>query len=228
MLFIAYAATTTRRAPHHRPPPPRPVPALPDVPRVSFLVAAKDEEEGIEECVRSMAGSDQFDGSRRRGRRVRGRHARDPTAGARTTAEGPLLEENVGKKHALVKAAEQATGEVIAFTDSDCARWRPTPAALRVTALVHHPSWRGQCHARALNPDATHCSPRTQDVWYEGQFRVAKAAEATFGSVSRVGTARRSAATPSTTISAWGGRPAGGEFRFATDRQLTGYVLGQC
>ncbi|WP_372352505.1 glycosyltransferase [Streptomyces sp. KL116D] len=234
MLFIAYSRydDPSVRILHHRPRRLDRFPALPDVPRVSFLVAVKDEEEGIEECVRSMAGSDYpdlevvvvDDASEDGTRAILGRLER----------ELPLkvlyLEENVGKKHALVKAAEQATGEVIAFTDSDCLL---APDALQrcVTALVHHPELGAVSgHARALNPDDSLLS-RTQDVWYEGQFRVAKAAEATFGSVSCVSgplaVFRRDAIY--NYLPAWAGdRFLGGEFRFATDRQLTGYVLGQC
>ena len=84
-------------------------------------------------------------------------------------------------------------------------------------------------HARASNADETLLT-RAQDVWYEGQFRVAKAAESTFGSVTCVSgplaVFRREAIF--NYLPAWAAdRFLGGEFRFATDRQLTAYVLGQ-
>ena len=139
------------------------------------------------------------------------------------------LEHNVGKKHALVRGAEQATGDVIAFTDSDCVL---APDAVRrcVAALVAHPGLGAVSgHARALNADASLLST-VQDTWYEGSFRVTKAAESVFGSVTCVSgplaVFRRDAIW--NYLPAWAeDRFLGAEFRFATDRQLTGYVLGQ-
>ena len=206
-------------------------PPLPLRPKVSFLVAVKDEVEDIESCVRSMAASDYVplqvivvdDGST------------DGTVEvlARLADELDItvlrLPQNVGKKNALVRAAELADGHIIAFTDSDCVL---APDALRrcVEALVRHPELGAVSgHARAANADETMLS-RIQDVWYEGQFRVAKAAEASFGTVTCVSgplaVFRRDAIV--NYLPAWAGdRFLGGEFRFATDRQLTGYVLGQ-
>ncbi|MYT09501.1 MULTISPECIES: glycosyltransferase [Streptomyces] len=233
MLFIAYSRydDPSRRTLRGRPRHLDRFPELPARARVSFLVAVKDEEDGIEACVRSMAGSDypnlqivvvddaSTDGT--------------PAVLRRLARELPLrvlyLEHNVGKKHALVRAAELADGDILAFTDSDCVL---APDALRrcVTALaLHRELGAVSGHARALNADESVLS-KAQDVWYEGQFRVAKAAEATFGSVSCVSgplaVFRRDAIV--NYLPAWAGdRFLGGEFRFATDRQLTGYVLGQ-
>jgi cellulose synthase/poly-beta-1,6-N-acetylglucosamine synthase-like glycosyltransferase len=84
-------------------------------------------------------------------------------------------------------------------------------------------------HARALNADASLLAA-VQDVWYDGQFGVAKAAEASLGSVTCVSgplaAFRRRAIL--NYFPAWASDEfLGREFRFATDRQLTGYVLGQ-
>ncbi len=206
-------------------------PPLPERPRVSFLLAVKDERDGIEDCVRSMAASDypalqivvvddaSTDGTDEVLRRLAG--------------ELPIrvlhLERNVGKKRALVRAAEHADGAVFAFTDSDCVL---APDALRrcVAALVRHPELGAVSgHARVRNADAGLLT-RMQDVWYEGQFRIAKAAESAVGSVTCVSgplaVFRRDAVY--NYLPAWADdRFLGGEFRFATDRQLTGYVLGQ-
>ena len=62
------------------------------------------------------------------------------------------------------------------------------PDALRlcVKSLVNHPELGAVSgHCRALNVTAS-VFTKAQDVWYEGQFRVAKAAESTFGSVTCV------------------------------------------
>ncbi|MGW1986416.1 glycosyltransferase family 2 protein [Streptomyces collinus] len=233
MLFVAYSRyddpseRTLRRRPRrlHR------FPELPERPRVSFLVAVKDEEDGIEACVRSMAASDHpdlqivvvDDASTDGTRAVLGRLERE------LSVQVLYLDRNVGKKHALVRAAELADGDVIAFTDSDCVL-APDALSRCVTALVRHRELGAVSgHARALNADESVLS-KAQDVWYEGQFRVAKAAEATFGAVSCVSgpLAVFRADAIVNYLPAWAGdRFLGAEFRFATDRQLTGYVLGQ-
>jgi cellulose synthase/poly-beta-1,6-N-acetylglucosamine synthase-like glycosyltransferase len=139
------------------------------------------------------------------------------------------LKANQGKKKALTAGAELAQGEVLAFTDSDCVL-APDALSRCVQALVGHPDLGAVSgHARALNADATILT-RAQDTWYEGQFRVLKAAEAVFGSVTCVSgplaVFRREAIL--NYLPAWAADTfLGQEFRFATDRQLTAYVLGQ-
>ncbi|NYI04743.1 glycosyltransferase family 2 protein [Allostreptomyces psammosilenae] len=234
LLLIAYCRYEDPAVcPPRRPPgdAANPFPPLPPAPRVSFLLAVKDERDGIEACVRSMAASDYphlqiivVDDA-----------STDGTRGVlrRLAAELPIqvlyLDRNVGKKHALVRAAEHADGDVLAFTDSDCVLARDALSRC-VTALVRHPELGAVSgHARALNADASVLS-RTQDVWYEGQFRITKAAEYVLGSVTclsgPLAVFRRDAVY--NYLPAWAqDRFLGGEFRFATDRQLTGYVLGQ-
>jgi cellulose synthase/poly-beta-1,6-N-acetylglucosamine synthase-like glycosyltransferase len=206
-------------------------PVLAPVPRVSFLVAVHNEEDMIEQCVRSIAGSDYpnlevivVDDA-----------STDGTADVLRRLTDNLgitvlsLAYNVGKKRALAEAAGVATGEVFAFTDSDCVL---APDALRrcVMALVRNPGLGAVSgHARALNDRETLLT-RITDSWMEGSFRITKAAEATFGTVSCVSgplaVFRRDAIY--NYFPAWAhDRFVGVEFRFATDRQLTGYVLGQ-
>jgi cellulose synthase/poly-beta-1,6-N-acetylglucosamine synthase-like glycosyltransferase len=202
-----------------------------DLPSVSFLVAVKDEVDDIEKCVRSMASSHYpklevivvDDASTDGTSDVLDKLSHD------IRVQVIHLPKNVGKKRALVEAFRRSTGEIIVFTDSDCLI---APEAVRqvVRAIVAHPDIGGVSgHARALNADVN-LFTRVQDVWYDGQFGIAKAAESVFGSVSCVSgplaAFRRDAISPY--LPAWAGdRFAGAEFRFATDRQLTGYVLGQ-
>lgn len=206
-------------------------PPLPPQPTVSFLVAVKDEVDEIELCVRSIVGSNyrnleviivddaSTDGTTEILERLSGE------LGFRVIA----LEKNVGKKNALVRAAESANGQIIAFSDSDC-HLAADALSRCVEALVMHPELGAVSgHARAANADESFLT-RTQDVWYEGQFRVAKAAEAVFGTVTCVSgplaVFRREAIY--NYLPAWAGdRFLGAEFKFATDRQLTGYVLCQ-
>ncbi len=233
MLFIAYvhyddpAEGTLRRRPRNA----ADFPALPAHPRVSFLLAVKDEEDRIEACVRSMVAGDHPD------TQVivvdDASTDRTPAILRALAAELPVrvvrLDTNVGKKRALVRAAGLADGDVLAFTDSDCVL-APDALSRCVAALVAHPELGAVGgHARALNADDTLLT-RVQDVWYEGQFRIAKAAEAVFGAVTCISgplaVFRRDAVY--NYLPAWADdRFLGRDFRFATDRQLTGYVLGQ-
>ncbi|MEU4655341.1 glycosyltransferase [Streptomyces sp. NPDC023723] len=206
-------------------------PPLPARPRVSFLLAVRDEREHIETCVRSMAAVGHPDVQIV----VVDDASTDGTAGIleRLAAELPLtlirLERNLGKKGALVRACELADGDILLFTDSDCVI-APDAVTACVTAMTRHPELGALSgHCRALNTDAGLLA-RIQDVWYEGQFRITKAAEAAFGSVACVSgplaAFRREAIW--NYLPAWAAdRFLGAPFRFATDRQLTGYVLGQ-
>lgn len=206
-------------------------PSLPRLPRVSLLVAVRDEFDGIEQCVRTMVGSDYpnlevivIDDASTDG---------TPEVLRRLAAELDVTvifnDVNRGKKHALTDGVLISTGDVLAFTDSDCVL-APDALAHCVRALVDNPDLGAVSgHARALNADDTVLT-RAQDAWYDGQFRIAKAAESTFGSVTCVSgplaVFRRDAVV--NYFPAWANDTfLGREFRFATDRQLTGYVLGQ-
>ncbi|OIJ64424.1 glycosyl transferase [Streptomyces mangrovisoli] len=233
LLYLAYTQyddpavrTLRRRARGHEDFPP-----LPDRPRVSFLLAVKDEVDNVERCVRSMAASDHpdlqivvvDDGS------TDGTGAVLDALAAELAVTVIHLPRNVGKKAALVRACAVADGDVLVFTDSDCVV-APDAVRLCVLAMVRHPELGAVSgHCRALNPGASVLT-RVQDVWYEGQFRISKAAESAFGAVSCVSgplaAFRREAVY--NYLPAWAeDRFAGAPFRFATDRQLTGYVLGQ-
>ncbi|MFW0795300.1 glycosyltransferase [Gordonia sp. CPCC 205515] len=206
-------------------------PPLPDNPRVSLLVAVHNEEDGIEDCVRTMVGSDYpylevivIDDA-----------STDGTPGILRRLESELgftaicNDVNRGKKHALTDGVAIASGDVLAFTDSDCVL-APDALSRCIDALILNPDFGAVSgHARALNWDKSVLT-RGQDTWYDGQFRVAKAAEATLGSVTCVSgplaVFRRDAIA--NYFPAWANDTfLGREFRFATDRQLTGYVLGQ-
>ena len=200
-------------------------------PLVSCLVAVRDDVDLIERCVTSLLAQSYghvevivVDDASTDG-------TKDLLAELSTRM--PLrvvsLDENVGKKRALTVGAEHALGEYFVFTDSDCVL-HPDAIERCMLAFQAHPGLGALSgHARALNAD-TNILTRTQDVWYDGQFGVAKAAESVFSSVTCVSgplaAFRREAIY--NYLPAWAGdRFLGGEFRFATDRQLTGYVLGQ-
>lgn len=202
-----------------------------DQPTVSVLVAVKDEVNQIEHCVMSVLNQTY--------RRLEVIVIDD----ASTDGTGRLLDqmaekhditvihlpENVGKKRALTVGARVALGQFFVFTDSDCFLAEDA-VEVAMRAMVADPGLGGLSgHGRALNSAASWLT-MAQDVWYDTQFGITKAAEASFGSVSCVSgplaVFRREAIE--SFLPAWAGdRFAGQEFRFATDRQLTAYVLGQ-
>jgi cellulose synthase/poly-beta-1,6-N-acetylglucosamine synthase-like glycosyltransferase len=200
-------------------------------PHVSCIVAVKDEVDEISRCVQSILGSDYP----RLEVIVVDDASTDGTAQllAGLAATHPFrlltLAANVGKKRALAFGVEHATGDVLVFTDSDCVL-APEAITRCVSALTSHPDLGAVSgHSRALNAE-TNLLTRVQDIWYDGQFRIAKAAESTFHSVTCISgplaAFRREAIfnyLPAWTEDTFLGKP----FRFSTDRQLTGYVLGQ-
>jgi cellulose synthase/poly-beta-1,6-N-acetylglucosamine synthase-like glycosyltransferase len=200
-------------------------------PLVSCMVAVKDERELIARCLVSMIESDYEnteiivvdDGST------------DGTSEQldALAADYPQLRvihnpTSVGKKRALTRAAAEARGEILLFTDSDCVLKHDAISRV-IRAFRADPNLGAVSgHARALNANQSFLT-RVQDTWYEGQFSVWKAAEASLHSVSCISgplaAFRREAVF--NFFPAWAGdRFLGQEFRFATDRQLTGYVLG--
>jgi cellulose synthase/poly-beta-1,6-N-acetylglucosamine synthase-like glycosyltransferase len=200
-------------------------------PLVSCLVAVRDDVDLIERCLRSLLEQTypnlevivvddlSNDGTRQLLMEL----------GAQLPITVLLLDENVGKKRALTWAAQNANGDYFVFTDSDCVIDSQAIERCALAFQAHPNIGAVSGHARALNADHNLLT-RMQDVWYDGQFGVSKAAESVFRSVACVSgplaAFRREAIY--NYLPAWAGdRFLGAEFRFATDRQLTGYVLGQ-
>ncbi|HEX5925954.1 MAG TPA: glycosyltransferase [Baekduia sp.] len=206
-------------------------PVDPRLPRVSCLVAVKNEIDVIDRCVGSLLGQSYADcelfvvddgSTDGTTERLRELAATDPrlTLLANETSQG--------KKRALTRAAALARGDVFVFTDSDC-ELEPDAVQRLIDAFRAHPEIGALSgHARALNAD-TNLLTRMQDTWYETSFSVTKAAESVFGGVTCVSgpLAAFRRETIYNYLPAWSedtflGKP----FPFATDRQLTGYVLG--
>ena len=138
------------------------------------------------------------------------------------------LEENVGKKRALGAAMRIARGKIFAFTDSDSI-WAPDVLDKVTTILTAYPDVGAiSGHSRVLNGN-DNIITKIQDTWYEGQYSIRKAFESVFGVVSCVSgplaVFRREAVF--NFVPAWENDEfLGQEFRYATDRMMTGYVLG--
>lgn len=138
------------------------------------------------------------------------------------------LEKNVGKKKAIGEGIRKAKGEIYVFTDSDSV---VEPHAIsRIIEIFIYDENIGAVsgHGRALNGNKNILT-RIQDTWYEGQFSVKKAFESVFGCVTCISgplAAFRKDAIFNF-IPAWENDSfLGQEFKFATDRTLTGFVLG--
>ena len=135
---------------------------------------------------------------------------------------------NQGKKGALAAGLLESRGSVIAFADSDTV-WERAALQVAVPIFEADPEVGAVSgHCRALNRAASFLT-KVQDTWYEGQFSVRKAFESVFGAVTCVSGPlaffRRDAIY--NFMPAWqADKFLGQEFRFATDRTLTAYVLG--
>jgi cellulose synthase/poly-beta-1,6-N-acetylglucosamine synthase-like glycosyltransferase len=199
-------------------------------PLVSCIVAVHNEEVLVSQCIASMVGQTY----QNKEIIVVDDASTDNTLGVlRMLGEKypfTLIElpENHGKKRALSTGIFQAHGSVIAFADSDTV-WAPDVLEVAVPIFEADPDVGAVSgHCRALNGD-TNFLTRVQDSWYEGQFSVRKAFESVFGAVTCVSGPlaffRLSAIY--NFMPAWEADEfLGQEFRFATDRTLTAYVLG--
>jgi cellulose synthase/poly-beta-1,6-N-acetylglucosamine synthase-like glycosyltransferase len=98
-------------------------------PRVSVVVAARDEEEGIGDCVASLAGLDYprdmlevivvNDGSRDRTAEIVERWSEQNPQIKLVNAE-PGSGQLLGKANALAQGIERSHGDILMFTDADC------------------------------------------------------------------------------------------------------------
>ncbi len=200
-------------------------------PLISCLLAVKNEEKHIKSCVNSLINSSYAN----KEIIIVNDASTDMTDEILEKEFGNLknikiihLKENVGKKKALAKGMKIAKGEIFVFTDSDSIL--AYDAIEKIIAVFENDESVGAVsgHGRALNAD-TNFFTKVQDSWYETQFSIKKAFESIWGAVTCVSGPlaifRREAIY--NFIPAWeNDKFLGKEFRFATDRQLTGYVLG--
>jgi len=199
-------------------------------PLVSCIVAVHNDEVLIRQCIASMAAQTysnreiividdaSTDGTPSTLRRLKHKYLF-------TLIE---LSENCGKKRALATALRRARGSIIAFSDSDSV-WAPDAVESAVPIFLGDEDVGAVSgHCRALNGGANVLT-KIQDSWYEGQFSVRKAFESVFSAVTCVSgpLALFRLSAIYNYMPAWGADTfLGQEFRFATDRTLTAYVLG--
>ena len=140
------------------------------------------------------------------------------------------LKKNLGKKHAIKEATKIAKGEFYFFMDSDCNM--STNAVENAVKIFLSDKEIGAitAHGRVRDAENGNLLEKIQDVWFDGQYRILKGMESSFSSLTccsgSLSAFRREAIQPH--IYDWANdRFAGIEFRFATDRRLTAFVLGK-
>ena len=199
-------------------------------PLVSFFVSVKNEEREIVDCIKSMidqtyknheifivddASSDSTP------------EVLETNFGKNTKINIIYLNKNIGKKKALAKAMQKANGSIFAFTDSDSI-WKEDSIEKIVTIFENdHSIGAVSGHCNAKNADQNIWT-RMQNQSYEKQYRWRKGFESNYEAVSCVSGPlacyRREAIY--NYIPKWENDEfLGKEFRFATDRIMTGCVL---
>lgn len=137
-------------------------------------------------------------------------------------------QKNAGKKKALGMAMRVSRGSIYAHSDSDSV-WAVNAIEKIVRIFNEFPDVGGVSGHFRLKNSATNILTRAQDSWAEGQFAIRKAFESYFGAVTcmsgPLAVFRKTAIY--NFIPAWEQDTfLGQEFKFATDRTLTGFLLG--
>jgi hyaluronan synthase len=202
-------------------------------PLVSMIVPVKNEEGNIRNCVQSCINSSYSkieiiiinDGSTDRTSEILDEMRREEP-----NIKIIHLSKSVGKKQAIEAGCQIAKGDIFLFMDSDCDIHND---ALEKAVKIFKSDRRIGAltgHGRIRNAEKGNLLEKIEDVWFDGQFRILKGAETSFSSLTCCSGAlslfRKEAVTPY--IHAWAhDRFLGMEnFKFATDRRLTAYVLG--
>ena len=198
---------------------------------VSFFVSVRNEEKMIIDCINSMLNQTYKkreifvvdDASTAQTPKIV-----EDKFGSNSEIKTIYLKKNIGKKKALAKALKEANGEIFAFTDSDSI-WKEDAIEKIVDIFNQNENVgaiSGHCNASNANENVL---TKMQDAWYEKQYRFRKGFESTFGSVSCVSgpiACYRRAAIYNF-IPGWENDTfLGKEFKFATDRTMTGFALG--
>ncbi len=200
-------------------------------PRISIVIAAKNEEahiaETIEHCFRSHYPPDLFDviavddgSTDRTGEIMRSLEENNPRLRVFQ------FEKNKGKRHAMALGAEKATGDILVYVDSDS---YIDPDSLYKIVQPFADSSIGAVSGHVLVAiEKDNFISKMEAVRYYVSHRVMKAAESIFGCVTCCPGAfsayRRSAVLH--VVPAWLGQTFWGtQATFGDDRSLTNYIL---
>lgn len=206
-------------------------------PLVSIVVPVKNEEADISTCIQSCIDQTYQnkeiividDGSTdKTGEILDSIKDKNKTVNLRIVH----LKESLGKKKAIEAASKIARGEIYAFMDSDCDM--AIDATEKAVQIFYSDKQVGALtgHGRVKNRHAggfrDHFLEKMQDVYADGACRAQKGMETVYSSVSccagSLSFYRRVAIQDF--IPLWArDRFLGMEFKFATDRRMTAYVL---
>ena len=140
------------------------------------------------------------------------------------------LKENVGKKKAIETATKVAKGKFYVFMDSDCNMAKDAiDNAIKIFFSDKHIG-AVTAHGKVRDAENGNILEKIQDVWFDGQFRILKGMESSFSSLTCCSGAlsvfRREAIQHH--MYDWAhDKFLGTEFKFATDRRLTAFILGE-
>ena len=203
-------------------------------PLVSIVVAVKNEEDNIRNCIHSCLvqtykNKEIFvvnDGSTDKTGQILDQMHRESDS---KNFHILHLSKSVGKKQAIEAASEIAHGEIYAFMDSDCDM--ECTAVEKAVKVFCHDRKLGALtsHGRVRGAHEGNIFQKFQDVYIDGSCRAVKGAESTFGSVTccsgSLSFYKRAAVQDF--IHEWAhDQFLGMEFKFCTDRRMTAHVLG--
>ena len=205
-----------------------------NAPLVSIVVAVKNEEDNIRNCIHSCLvqtykNKEIFvvnDGSTDKTGQILDQMHRESDS---KNFHILHLSKSVGKKQAIEAASEIAHGEIYAFMDSDCDM--ESTAVEKAVKVFCHDRKLGALtsHGRVRGAHEGNIFQKFQDVYIDGSCRAVKGAESTFGSVTccsgSLSFYKRAAVQDF--IHEWAhDQFLGMEFKFCTDRRMTAHVLG--
>ena len=205
-----------------------------NAPLVSIVVAVKNEEDNIRNCINSCLvqtykNKEIFvvnDGSTDKTGQILDQMHRESDS---KNFHILHLSKSVGKKQAIEAASEIAHGEIYTFMDSDCDM--ECTAVEKAVKVFCHDRKLGAltCHGRVRGAYEGNIFQKFQDVYIDGSCRAVKGAESTFGSVTccsgSLSFYKRAAVQDF--IHEWAhDQFLGMEFKFCTDRRMTAHVLG--
>jgi hyaluronan synthase len=200
------------------------------LPLVSILIAVKNEEHNIENCVQSCINSTYAnkevivvdDGSSDRTPEILDKMK------SNLNIQVIHLPRNVGKKRAIEVGARVSTGEIFIFTDSDCII--KSDAIEKAVKILESDRTIGAIagHIRERDVESGNFLRKMLDVRLDNSCRIIKGMESYFSSITccsgPLSAYRREAIMPF--MNEWvNDRFMGKEFRFCTDRRLTSFVL---
>lgn len=203
-------------------------------PLISIIIPVKNEEDNIENCIKSCIDSSYKnkeiivvnDGSTDKTPRILERLMKENPNALRVLH----LPINLGKKHAIEKAIEIANGKFYVFMDSDCNMFDDAVENLVKIFLSDNEIGAITGHGNVRNAETGNLLEKIQDVWFDGQYRIIKGMEGSFSSLTccsgSLSAFRREAIINH--IHEWANdRFLGMEFKFATDRRLTAFILAE-